>query len=137
MLDWTASGRPEHQPPARRLPRNGNRRRERSGDSEQRPAKALEFLKRARHVAANGNDMGTALTWMARARQSEPEGGPEAESLYREAMAAADANSAEQAPHQGRLRERERRVRGKELDAVGTKGRGSDSYFGVKRNSSK
>src|ERR1017187_9831761 len=78
MLDWTASGRPEHQPPARRLPRNGNRRRERSGDSEQRPAKALEFLKCARQVAANGNDISTALTWMARARQSEPEGGPQA-----------------------------------------------------------
>jgi TonB family protein len=61
------------------------------------PAKALEFLKRARNVADNGNDMGTALTWMAQVRQSEPDGGPEAESLYRGAMAAADANSAEQA----------------------------------------
>jgi TonB family protein len=61
------------------------------------PAKALEFLKRARNVADNGNDTGTALTWMARVRQSEPDGGPEAESLYRGAMAAADANSAEQA----------------------------------------
>jgi TonB family protein len=61
------------------------------------PAKALEFLKRARNVADNGNDMGTALTWMARVRQSEPDGTAEAESLYRRAMAAADANSAEQA----------------------------------------
>jgi TonB family protein len=60
-------------------------------------AKALEFLKRARNVAANGNDMGTALTWMARVRQSEPDGAAEAESLYRRAVAAADANSAEQA----------------------------------------
>jgi TonB family protein len=61
------------------------------------PAKALEFLKRARNVAGNGNDMGTALTWMARVRQSEPDGAAEAESLYRRAMAAADASSAEQA----------------------------------------
>ena len=61
------------------------------------PAKALEFLKRARNVADNGNDVGTALTWMARVRQSEPDGAAEAESLYRRAMAAADANSAEQA----------------------------------------
>ena len=61
------------------------------------PAKALEFLKRARNVADNGDDMGTALTWMARVRQSEPDGAAEAESLYRRAMAAADANSAEQA----------------------------------------
>jgi TonB family protein len=41
--------------------------------------------------------MGTALTWMARVRQSEPDGAADAESLYRRAMAAADANSAEQA----------------------------------------
>jgi TonB family protein len=61
------------------------------------PAKALEFFKRARNVAANGNDMGTALTWTARVRQSEPDGAAEAESLYRRAVAAADANSAEQA----------------------------------------
>jgi TonB family protein len=61
------------------------------------PAKALEFLKRARNVADNGNDMGTALTWMARVRQSEPDGAAEAESLYRRAVAAADANSTEQA----------------------------------------
>jgi len=61
------------------------------------PAKAMEFLTRARNVANNGNDMATASTWMARVRQSEPDGGPEAESLYRGAMATADANSAEQA----------------------------------------
>ena len=61
------------------------------------PAKALEFLTRARNVAGNGNDMGTALTWMARVRQSEPDGATEAELLYRRAVAAADANSAEQA----------------------------------------
>jgi TonB family protein len=61
------------------------------------PAKALEYLRRARNVAANGNDMGTALTWMAQVRQNEPDGGPEAESFYRAAMAAEDADSAEQA----------------------------------------
>src|SRR5450759_1645830 len=61
------------------------------------PARALEFLKRARNVANNGNDMGTALTWMAVVRQSEPDGGPDAESLYRAAMATEDADSAEQA----------------------------------------
>ena len=60
-------------------------------------AKAIDYLMRARNVADNGNDMATALTWMARVRQSEPDGGPEAESLYRRAMAAADATSAEQA----------------------------------------
>src|SRR5450759_2555384 len=61
------------------------------------PAKALEFFKRARNVANNGNDMGSALTWMAQVRQSEPDGAPEAESLYRAAMAAEDSDSAEQA----------------------------------------
>jgi TonB family protein len=61
------------------------------------PARAIDYLTRARNVAANGNDMATALTWMARVRQGEPYGGPEAESLFRGAMAAADANSAEQA----------------------------------------
>ena len=59
--------------------------------------KALEFLKRARNVANNGNDMGTALTWMALVRQGEPDGDPEAESLYRSAMATEDADSPEQA----------------------------------------
>ena len=61
------------------------------------PGKALEYLKRARNVANNGNDMGTAMTWMAQVRQREPDGGPEAETLYRGAMAAEDADSAEQA----------------------------------------
>jgi len=61
------------------------------------PAAATRYFQRARNVAANGNDMGTALTWMAVARQSELDGGPEAESLYRGAMATEDPNSAEQA----------------------------------------
>jgi TonB family protein len=61
------------------------------------PVKALEYLTRARNVANNGNDMGTALTWMAMVRQSQPDGGPEAETLYRGAMAAASPDSAEEA----------------------------------------
>jgi len=61
------------------------------------PAKALEYFQRARNVANNGNDMGAAQTWMAMLRQSDPDGGPEAESLYRGAMAVEDADSAEQA----------------------------------------
>lgn len=59
--------------------------------------KALEYFKRARNVANNGNDTGTALTWMALVRQSEPDGVLEAESLYRSAMATEDMDSAEQA----------------------------------------
>jgi TonB family protein len=61
------------------------------------PAKAYDYLRRARNVAANGNDMGTAMTWMAVVKQSEPDGALEAESLYRSAMSAEDPNSAEQA----------------------------------------
>jgi TonB family protein len=61
------------------------------------PAKALEYLTRARNVASNGNDMATALTWLAMVHQSQPDGGPEAETLYRGAMAAAAPDSAEQA----------------------------------------
>jgi TonB family protein len=61
------------------------------------PAKALEFFKRGRNVANNGNDMGTALTWMAIVRQSQPDGAAEADSLYRAGLAAEDADSAEQA----------------------------------------
>ena len=38
------------------------------------PAKALEYFKRARNVANNGNDMGAAQTWMAMLRQSDPDG---------------------------------------------------------------
>src|ERR1019366_223383 len=45
------------------------------------PAKALEFLQRARNVAENGNDVGTALTGMAGVRQGPPDGAAEAESL--------------------------------------------------------
>jgi len=61
------------------------------------PAKAREYFQRARNVANNGNDMGAAQTWMAMLRQSDPDGGPEAESLYRGAMAVEDTDSAEQA----------------------------------------
>jgi TonB family protein len=61
------------------------------------PAKALELFKRARAVANNGNDLGSAMTWMAIVRQSEAEGAAEADSLYRGALAAEDADSAAQA----------------------------------------
>jgi TonB family protein len=61
------------------------------------PVKALEYMTRARNVANNGNDLGTALTWMAVVRQSQPDGASEADSLYRGAIAAANADSAEQA----------------------------------------
>jgi TonB family protein len=61
------------------------------------PAKALEYFTRARNVAGNGNDLGTALTWMARVRQADPEGAAEADSLYRGAMASAEPDSAAQA----------------------------------------
>src|SRR5207342_787207 len=45
--------------------------------------------------ANNGNDLGTAITWMALVRQTQPEGDPDAESLYRAAMASEDAESPE------------------------------------------
>ncbi len=61
------------------------------------PVKAYDYLRRARNVAANGNDMGTAMTWMAVVKQNDPDGAVEADSLYRSAMSAEDANSAEQA----------------------------------------
>jgi TonB family protein len=61
------------------------------------PAKALAFFQRARNVADNGNDLGTAMTWMAIVRQADPEGASEADSLYRGALAAEEADSAAQA----------------------------------------
>src|SRR4029077_18990906 len=61
------------------------------------PVKAYDYLRRARNVAANGNDMGTAMTWMAVVKQKDPDGALEAESLYRSAMSAEDPHSAEQA----------------------------------------
>jgi TonB family protein len=61
------------------------------------PAKAIEYFTRARNVANNGNDMGTAMTWMALVRQSEADGGPAAENLFRGAMATEDPSSAEEA----------------------------------------
>ena len=61
------------------------------------PSKALDYFTRARNVAANGNDMGTAMTWMAAVRQSYPDGAVEADSLYRGALAAEDPESPAQA----------------------------------------
>ncbi|MGD0777129.1 MAG: TonB family protein [Candidatus Solibacter sp.] len=61
------------------------------------PAKALDYLTRARNVANNGNDLSTALTWMAIVRQAYPDGVEEADSLYRGALAAAEPDSTAQA----------------------------------------
>ena len=61
------------------------------------PAKALAFFQRARNVADNGNDLGTAMTWMAIVRQADADGAAEADSLYRGALAAEEADSAAQA----------------------------------------
>jgi TonB family protein len=61
------------------------------------PDKALEYLTRARNVASNGNDLGTAMTWMAMVRQADPEGAAEADSLYCGAMASEEPDSAAQA----------------------------------------
>ena len=61
------------------------------------PAKALDYLTRARNVANNGNDLSTALTWLAIVRQSSPDGVEEADSLYRGALAAAEPDSTAQA----------------------------------------
>jgi TonB family protein len=49
--------------------------------------KALDYLQRARNVAKQGNDIGTAMTWMAMVREIKPEGASAAESLYRAALA--------------------------------------------------
>ena len=61
------------------------------------PTKALDYLTRARNVADNGNDLSTALTWMAIVRQAYPDGAEEADSLYRGALAAAEPDSTAQA----------------------------------------
>jgi TonB family protein len=54
---------------------------------------ARDYLRRARNVASNPNDMSRATTWMANA-ESDP---ATAESLYRSAVSAAEYNSSEQA----------------------------------------
>ena len=61
------------------------------------PAKAMEFLTRARNAAGNGNDLGTALMWMAFVRQTDPDAAAEVDSLYRGALAAEEPDSAAQA----------------------------------------
>ena len=61
------------------------------------PAKALEYFTRARNVAANGNDMATALTNMALARQSMPDGEGDVEPLLHSAISSASPDSAEEA----------------------------------------
>ena len=58
---------------------------------------SFAYLQRARNVAKNGNDMGRAMTWIAFLKSKQPETVPEADSLFRGAMAVEDVNSAEQA----------------------------------------
>jgi TonB family protein len=45
------------------------------------------YLERARIVGGNGNNAGTAMTWMAHDLQGEPESASQADALYRGAMA--------------------------------------------------
>jgi TonB family protein len=54
-----------------------------SKDPEQRQA----YLERARVAGRNGNDAGTAMTWLAHDRQDEPGGATYSDSMYRGAMA--------------------------------------------------
>ena len=61
------------------------------------PAKALDYFTRARNVAANGNDMATALTNMALAHQALPDGEAEVEPLLRSAISSASQDSSEEA----------------------------------------
>jgi TonB family protein len=54
-----------------------------SKDPEQRQS----YLERARVASRNGNDAGTAMTWLAHDRQDEPDGAAYSDSMYRGAMA--------------------------------------------------
>jgi TonB family protein len=57
--------------------------------------KAREYLERARVVGQDGNEVGTAMTWLAHERQDDPQGATYADSLYRGAMAVENAGSGE------------------------------------------
>jgi TonB family protein len=59
--------------------------------------KAYDLLQRARNVAAKGDDSGTAMTWMAMVRQSQPGGASAAEALYRAALAIEEPDTTVQA----------------------------------------
>jgi TonB family protein len=63
----------------------------------QNPDQAIDFLRRARNAARDGNQAGTAMTWMAFVKSKQANGAAEAESLYRGAMGSEDVSSSEQA----------------------------------------
>ncbi len=65
----------------------------RLGLSSKDPEKRREYLERARAVGKNGNDAGTAMTWLARESETDPNG--HAESLYRSAISMESPGSAE------------------------------------------
>jgi TonB family protein len=65
------------------------------GSSGTDKEKAREYLERARVVGQDGNEVGTAMTWLAHERQDDPQGASYAESLYRGAMAVENAGSRE------------------------------------------
>jgi TonB family protein len=62
---------------------------------EQNPALAFDYLRRASNVARNGNEAGSATTWMANVQSGLDAG--LAESLYRSAMTLEEFDSPEQA----------------------------------------
>jgi TonB family protein len=61
------------------------------------PDKRREFLERAQVVGRNGNEVATAMTWLAREHESDADGPAKADSLYRGAIALAGPDSAEMA----------------------------------------
>ena len=65
------------------------------GTSSTDKEKAREYLERARVVGQDGNEVGTAMTWLAHERQDDPQGAGYADSLYRGAMAVENAGSGE------------------------------------------
>jgi TonB family protein len=61
------------------------------------PAKGREYLERARLVGRNGDEIGAAMTWLARNQESDPAGPSYSDSMYRSAMAIESPDSPEQA----------------------------------------
>jgi TonB family protein len=58
----------------------------RLGLTSKDPDERRNYLERARVAARNGNDAGSAMTWLAQERQAEADGAPIADALYRGAM---------------------------------------------------
>ena len=61
------------------------------------PEKRREYLERARVAGRDGDQIGAAMTWLARDRQSDPQGIAYADSLYRSAIAIETEGSTDQA----------------------------------------